>query len=346
MRLARPTWHGGAGLIAALAPLLTSAVCSQAAFAQQLIRAAPGVNAQLARLQFRIVGGRLQATNDTPGGRLGFQARSLGREETLTVDLSGPFPSVDYAITTRKSRVQIVISDGQRASASCQPHPRSTVVAMQFEQSPGLPLVLRVGAEGDQRQFQAASLWHLFLSEPEVASKHLTPILNVLRPDWRLDEQAAEIERRLIDLAAVYHPPDQAKLAALVEQLGHEDFGARQRAERSLREMGTAAVGYLRTLPAEALDAEQRFRVRRIVASLWSADEEDQPPQAAQRLQHDPEVWLALWARPDATRRHVAARHLGRLLGHEIELELALDPAAREEQLARLRAQFDRRDEP
>jgi hypothetical protein len=37
---------------------------------------------------------------------------------------------------------------------------------------------------------------------------------------------------------------------------------------------------------------------------------------------------------------------LGRLLGHEIELELALDPAAREEQLARLRAQFNRRDEP
>jgi hypothetical protein len=129
-------------------------------------------------------------------------------------------------------------------------------------------------------------------------------------------------------------------MAALVEQLADIQFGARQEADRQLREIGTGALPYLRSLDFSALDAEQQFRVRRIVATFADAAQEDVPVQVARRLLSDPQVWLSLLTRDDAQQRAAACDHLSQLLGEPIEFDPAADAAVRERQLAALRGQF------
>jgi hypothetical protein len=304
---------------------------------QQLIRAAPGVNAQLARLEFRVLGGRIHAAKEGSGGRLSFGAKSLGREENLSIDLSGEFPSIDYAIISRKSRVQITISDGDRVIITCHPQAHSAVVPMRFEQIPSTRLLLRLGTDEKQREFRAETIWHLLIIEPEAASKHLLPLLEILRPDWPLRQQAAEVEELLIALAESYQPPNSQRLDQLIAQLGDDQFGRRQEAERNLRESGPAILPYLKGLASEQLDAEQRFRIRRIIRGFVAAAVEDEPAQVARRLQNDRAIWLALLSRPQRDKREAAARHLRKLLGREINFDPALEPDQSAPQAAALR---------
>jgi hypothetical protein len=291
-------------------------------------------------VQFHVRSGRIYALNDTPGGRLNFGAKSLGREENLTVDLSGPYPAVDYAIVTRKSRLSIAISDGHRLRAMCLPQGSQQTPAVSFDQNPDADVCLRVESASDTRELRGDSLWHLFMADPELAGEHLAPILRVLRPGWPLAEQAREVEAHLFAQARSFQPPDRRRMAALVEQLADIQFGARQEADRQLREIGTGALPYLRSLDFSALDAEQQFRVRRIVATFADAAQEDVPVQVARRLLSDPQVWLSLLTRDDAQQREAACDHLSQLLGEPIEFDPAADAAVRERQLAALRGQF------
>jgi len=53
----------------------------------------------------------------------------------------------------------------------------------------------------------------------------------------------------------------------------------------------------------------------------------------------DPEVWLALLARPEEPTRRLAAAHLAKLLGQPISFDPAADAARRKRQIEQLRAQ-------
>lgn len=324
---------GCTALITLLSPVVS--------FGQQLLRAAPGVSAQLAKLEFSVVAGRVRAANHTTGGRLNFGARSLGREENLTADLSGPLPSIDYSIVTRKARIEITISDGERMRATCQPQGRSGITPMRFEQQPGMPisLVIDVGA-ATEREIQASTLWHLLIAEREVAAKHLLPVLAILRPDWPLLNQSAEIERQLYSAAPDMRRLDQARLAELVDQLASERFAERQAADRDLRALGGRVVPYLKGLRPERLDAEQQFRVRRIITALSGGSNEDVPIQVAQRLRHDPEIWLVLLSRDELTTRKAAARQLQAILGRTLDFDPSAESPVRTRQLSALRSEL------
>ena len=73
-------------------------------------------------------------------------------------------------------------------------------------------------------------------------------------------------------------------------------------------------VGSLEQLDDAQLDAEQQFRVRRIIASFRARIVADVPDQIAAKLFLDPLIWLALLDRPEKATRAAAAKQLAALL--------------------------------
>jgi len=104
-----------------------------------------------------------------------------------------------------------------------------------------------------------------------------------------------------------------------------------------MRAGGMAALGYLRQLNLDRLDAEQRFRVRRIIDALTEQSEEDAPDKIAALLAADLEVWLRLLERPEAAVRQAAAGNLAALLGLPVDIDPAADPASQKAKREQLR---------
>ena len=107
-----------------------------------------------------------------------------------------------------------------------------------------------------------------------------------------------------------------------------------------MRADGAAAVGYLRQLDTRRLDAEQRFRIRRIMDACVEDDKDDAAEDVAARLASDPTIWLALLERPNLEYRKTAAAQLARLLGGPIGVDPAADPASQKQQRDQLRARL------
>lgn len=323
-------WPRRGAFAVVLASLLSLPIV---ATAQQALRPAPGVLAQLERVHFRVQAGRIRCSSDTLGGRLSFGARSLGRQENLTVDLSTESPSLEYTLSNRKVAISINITDGERIAASSRPHNSTKGVPMTFEQQPASALALVVGEDEAQATYRADSLWRLLLAEPDVAAAHLVPALQCLRPGWALIDQANEIERMLLASEPNGSLPNREELAALVAQLGDDDFRRRREADRRLREFGNSALSYLQGLDRSQLDAEQQFRIRKLIERLGGAEGEDTPPLVARRLSSDPQTWLALMRRDDSLVRRRASEQLARLLCREIRFDADAAPAVRADQL-------------
>lgn len=306
-------------------------------FGQQIFRVAPGVSAQLGRVRFQILSGRVHALNDTPGGRLNFSTKRLGRgEETLTVDLSGPQPAIDYSIDDRRSRLAVSLADGSRLRATVEPQGSSQEPHISLEQEPGGLIRLKIASSDATEEYSADTLWHLFLDEPEVAAKRVAPILGVLRPGWPLAQQAGEIERQLLAMAKDYQPLDRGRIQDLIDQLGSEDFTTRREADRALREYGVAIGPYLQSALSQTTDAERRFRLRRIVKELAELEQEDVPIHVARRMLGDSRAWLSLLKRDDSEIRAAAIAHLRRIQGEELEFDPDADAETRAAQWERI----------
>jgi hypothetical protein len=164
--------------------------------------------------------------------------------------------------------------------------------------------------------------------------------LELLRPDWKLEKVGAGVENQLLRMASGGALLDRARWAALVEQLGDNEFPRREAADRQLRAASPAVLGYLEQLDFSRLDAEQQFRVRRIISSLSRGLTGEMADQIASWLSGDAGVWLSLLSRPDASTRRLAARQLAAVWGEPI----AFDPDASEEvrlgQIEKLRARI------
>jgi hypothetical protein len=198
------------------------------------------------------------------------------------------------------------------------------------------PVTLVVGSN-PERKHAAASLWQLLLAEPEVGRGHLLPILDQLRPDWKLSQQLVEIEAELIARAGQDVLPQRQAWQALVEQLASKQFAQRQAADYALRSSGQEAAAFLQQLDPSALDQEQRRRIRSILVCVADGSS-DSSERVAGWLASDKRVWLALLERGDPNHRLAAARHLSRLCGRSVSFDPQASPDQREEQLVHLRA--------
>jgi hypothetical protein len=283
--------------------------------------------------QFAIVDGRLTFRDVMYGPRL-----PGSKIESLRTSLENGQPRLDYHWADKAGSLAVEIS-GHRQFAHLRYAPlgAAPLKPVEYTQADDERVALIVGT-GDRKQvFRAADLWQLALAHPQECKQWLTPLLLRLRPGRSLTDMSDRIESKLLSLHSDEMAARRIRWAELVAQLGDDRFGKRQAADRALRAEGLALLGYLRRLDFRRLDAEQQFRVRRILESLGGHDD-DSVEVAAITLAEEPMVWLVLLGRPEERARKAAARQLASLLGRRIDVDPAADPATQKENRERLRA--------
>ena len=189
---------------------------------------------------------------------------------------------------------------------------------------------------------RAPTVWHLLIIDDEDCRKQFLPMLESLRPDWHVGLTAQAAEDELVKMAAVSRKSDRKQWDAWVSQLGDPLWANRNRADQNLRDVGPAVLGYLNRLNMDALDAEQKSRLRRIIRELSTQTGEDTPEHVASMLIEDPLVWLALLSRPEESTRQAAAQQLAVLLDVPIAVDPKAQPQSQAKARERLRARIEK----
>jgi hypothetical protein len=324
--------------IAAALMIVSGSQC----FAQVAVN--PAMRNALLLVQLDINGGRLQAKASHQGRTSSsYSSTNSKRTERMTVRLTGADPRIDYNLATPTQRVTIVVSsrfdfyvrqDALGAS--------STALPLRFTQPPEGDLRLSWGESESSHQLNAPSLWHLCLAEPDVCRQHLLPLLELLRPDWKLAETADQIDEALSSTSLLSQPLPWQRWHSLVAELGADEYAVRHAADRQLRAAGPAARSFLENYDRRQLDSEQRHRLRTILRALSSSSDNSSPEAIASWLATDPRVWLAMLSSKDSTRRQLAKDQLGRLLQEPIDFDPAAEAPVRQDQIEILRRQLSK----
>ncbi len=290
-------------------------------------------------IQFTLNSGRIAVTGSrgVPFSHPGPMTSERG--ERLSVRIVGNEPVVAYELATPTYRFLLDVSAGNRLQLRRLPKEgRPGPIPVEFRQVPSEPISLKVGPKENERIYRARSIWHLLIVEPAAAREHLAPLVKIVLREWDFVKTAEEIESILVRTAESGAPPDQKLWAEWVQQLGDASFAKREAADRKLRDSGRVVVTYLQQLDPARLDAEQRFRVRRILRVLSDMSNEESPPQLAVWLSGDTAIWLALLSRDDEATRRAALKRLEAILGHPVAFDPAADPETRQRQIEALRA--------
>jgi hypothetical protein len=324
-------------LIAVIGTLLTLAAVSPLPAQETLLSRI----AHSSWLRCSIVAGRV-TVDGTRLGNIRTTTRGGHHDETLNIrNENGQF-SLSYQRTTGDEQFVLEVAGaGDRMLMRRTPRGNASFLAVDFNQAPGEKIVFSLGSGSGQQTFRAQGIWQLLIAQPKPCREHLLPLLDLLRPNWKLADMVDSVEQKLLRETGNDGTSGRSRWAALVAQLGSESFAKREAADRALRSGDAAALAYLRQLNFGRLDAEQQFRVRRIIEVLAAQNNDDSVDQVATSLAGDPAVWLALLARPQLAVRQTATRQLTILLGEPIPVDPAADPDAQKIQREQLRARIE-----
>ena len=254
---------------------------------------------------------------------------------------NGVSGTMRYERTSPQDRLVLEISSEGQLTLSHNDLRKSPQPPVEFVQLPDEPLSLTVGSAGKQTVYRAATLWHLMIEEPVVSRRQLLPLLSEVLPCCARPRQTADaVEGELLKLARLGKLPERGRWSKLVAQLGDDHYARREAADRLLRDEGLAVVGSLEQFDDAQLDAEQQFRVRRIITAYRGRMVVDVPDQIAAQMFVDPLIWLALLDRPEQATRAAAAKQLAALLEEPIEIDPAADPATQRTQREQLRTKI------
>ena len=208
-------------------------------------------------------------------------------------------------------------------------------------QVPGQLLRLSLPGANKPRVLRASSIWHLLVINEEGCRKNFLPMLESIRPDWQVARTARAAEDELVKMAAVSRKSDRKQWDAWIHQLGDPIWNRRNLAERSLRDVGPAVLGYLTRLNMSTLDAEQKLRLHHIIRELSAQTGEDTLEHVAWMLIEDPLVWLALLSRQEESTRQAAVQQLALLLNVPITVDPKAEPASQAKAREELRTQIE-----
>ena len=308
-------------------------MCGQPAAQGQTIEKLLG-DGQSRWVQFQIIDGRIRA--ESPYfGRFRSTSRSVTGQR-LTITVVGGVGVVRYDWKEDKQEVVAQATETGEVRITQSPKDEKAGVYRSFTQPTRGRISLAFGPENDRTRLEADSVWHMLLEHPHESREHLYPLLDVLRGGWRWDFRFEKVKNALFRLAEAKSMPDRVEWTKLVEQLASDKFIQRQRAERLLRGYGRAVLPYLQNLDRQKLDAEQKFRIKRIVLASHGGND-DTPGRVATWLVGDARVWVSLMASEGKERRRLAAAHLSQMLDEKIAFGPDADASIRNKQLEKLR---------
>jgi hypothetical protein len=301
---------------------------------------------QLRYVQVGIKSGRVNATSSFPGRTFNLSTNANDRREQMTLDLTGPQPSLDYELTTASFRIVVDLDHGNTLRIRRDPQGDAKTQPLEFYQPADGTLTIKLGDKTNERTITADSLWHLFAAEPDLARNEIEPLLRLLKPAWPIGLQFQGIEELLYRKVDAERNYDRQAWTELVKQLSGEHYIDRLEADRRLRDLGKIVIPYLRNLDLRQLDAEQAFRIRMIVRSYGSDDDEDTPDAAADWLAADPEIWYSLAARAVGPQRTKVRTQLALILGEPVVLDDDTTGEKLQMQLAKIREHVSRGKRP
>jgi hypothetical protein len=299
----------------------------------------PGLSSRLRWVQFEIVGGRIAATSIHAGTNMNSSSNAGGRRERLMIDLTGAAPNLHYELSTKADDINLEVNDGEQVIVRQAHKTEPGAIIVEFRQVPRQYLSLSITEGEKKRVVTGPTLWHLMLTEPEIAKKYLAPALELLRPNWRLPQLADAIENELWQEARSRRTPDRQQWAAWVAELAKPRFSERQAAERQLLTAGREVLPFLQNLDRAKLDPEQWRRVRNLITSLDS-EQSDSVDQTVSFLSGDIRVWITLLERGDEAKRRLALKQIETIAGIQIDFDPAASAEERIQQIERLRKQF------
>jgi len=271
--------------------------------------------------------GRSSSTITSAGGRWSERISVAGGAENL---------SLSYELENQQQKYSISVDLQRSFQIQWQSLDPQSPWKIELSQRPREPVALKVTGAAPERVWKASSLWHLAFEEPGTVQKYVIPLFGSFLPSVSLLGQTEQIQQEMLRLAALPRSPDRPRWEALVAQLADEQYSRREAADRALRQQGSALVPFLRSLDWRLLDAEQRFRIRRILRELEPPGDEDSLTKAAHWLVDDPEIWWILLDRPDVETRRIAAQRLAALLGGPIDFDPEAPPEIRQARRAQL----------
>ena len=291
-------------------------------------------------LHFSMINGRVSLR--CANGRTGNIQQQQCAKEKLAIQDDNNQSKLNYELTTDEERFTL------SATASVnnfvihrEPRGKAAFAPVEFTQAANEKVTLTLGAGPEKKVFQAQDIWRLAIARPKECKDRLFPLLEMMRAGWKFSETVAGVEQKLMQAAGKDAAADRARWAKLVEQLGDERFAKREAADRSLRTEGTAAIGFLRQIDFRRLDAEQQFRVGRILDAFTGLSGDDSADEIASSLAADPMVWLDLLARPELATRKAAAGQLVLLLGEPIDVDPAAEPDSQKAKREQLKARIE-----
>jgi hypothetical protein len=208
-------------------------------------------------------------------------------------------------------------------------------------QVPGQPISLSLPPSDKPRVLHAPSIWHLVIIHGDEC-KQVVPMLESLRSGWHINLTAQTIEDELVKMAAVSRKSDRKQWETWVRQLGDPRYTARERADKHLRDVGPAILGFMTRLHMSELDPEQQSRVHAIIRILSTQTTEDTPERVAATMIEDPLIWLALLSRREASTRQAAAQQLAVILNRPIGVDPTAEPDTQAKARDALRAQIEK----
>jgi len=320
-------------------------LCTTPLAAQEL-RISPGFSSHLRLVEIAITGGRITIANKFDEDRRIFgNTSSNGRlnKEQMRIEINQALvPRLEYE--NRNNPLQVAISLDGEGSATFEREGQtdSPYTRVRLEQRVGQPLRLSLSSESEQHTFVAPMLWHLFLAEPEICSRNLAPMLQMLRPEWNLMRETELLREALLEHGATSDPAAAQQYQRWVDELGSPRFATRRQAERRLAAAGQPAALFLEMLDLRVLDAEQRYRIGRLLSRQQAREAGDTPRRLAYRMAGDIETWLALMQGSNLDQRRAASEILGQLVADPLEFDPEASPEKRREQIAAIRAKTGR----
>lgn len=289
-------------------------------------------------VRLEVVGGRIAVLGHRCGQSRVVQVGEPSQTpyEQLSVQLQTESLVIHYEDQHAERQIALDLDDQQRLTLTrTGSSPTADVKLVQPFQG---PLTLTVGRDAPQT-YTAATLWHLALQHPQLCEEAVFPLLETLRPHWRLKEQFIGIQKELLSHAGEDVLAERAQWRKCVTQLDSDDFQDRQDADQQLRSAGQGVVAWLRRLDRRQLSSEQSGRIQDICQGLADLST-DTPTRVTAWLVDDRQAWLALLRNEDPLVRTAAATHLTVLLGKPVQFNPDGKLSDREQQLTQLQLKF------
>ncbi len=239
-----------------------------------------------------IVWGRLRFTSARSGTVV--DALSAGaRVESIELVANSPEVAIALRSTGAGQAVAVDVhrNGGVVLTRQNGPHDRRT--AFTFTQPAEGPVSAQLDTASGNEAFEAATLWHLWFSEPELCREQLAPLLAVVDPAREIERKLAAVEAELRGLAAARHLGARPEWAAWVDALSADCFHRREAAHAALLASGPAILWHLDRW-SEHPSAERRHRLARLRRALTAHPADATPPGAAAWLAGDPNLAVAL----------------------------------------------------